>query len=37
MVRVDLTLHHPNRGVFPDTKVNQTITARVPVGYQGQS
>lgn len=37
VVRVDLTLHHPNRGVFPDTKVNQTITARVPVGYQGQS
>lgn len=33
-VSVEITLHHPNRGIFPNTRVTQAITARVPVGHR---
>lgn len=36
VVTLTMTMHHPNTGKFPNTRVTQSISARVPVGYEGQ-
>lgn len=37
VVTLHVTVHHPNRGLFPNSRIHQEITCRVPVGFQGQT
>ena len=33
-VTIEVTVRHPNVGTFPNTRLTQTISARVPVGFK---